>query len=258
MSKASKTIEREPFRRANADGVGVGSADGSGEMFDAIAERYDLLNRVLSLGLDAGWRRKAVRALRLPSTAEALDLATGTADLALEMARQHPLANVVGLDPSGGMLRRGRRKVADSPSHDRIRLEQGSAESLPFDEDSFDGVGMAFGIRNVTDRPAALREMARVCRPDGRVAILELSEPRGLIGLGAKFYLRSVVPWLGGLLAGSREYRYLQRSIAAFPPPDRFAEVMHEAGLEMVELRPLLFGVCHLYVARPRVEENVR
>ena len=115
---------------------------------------------------------------------------------------------------------------------------------------------MAFGIRNVTDRPAALREMARVCRPSGRVAILELSEPRGLIGFGAKFYLRSVVPWIGGLLAGSREYRYLQRSIAAFPPPDRFVDLMAESGLEVVELRPLLFGVCHLYVARPLSEAS--
>lgn len=253
MSKATETLEPKPFGRTNADGVGVDSADGSGEMFDAIAERYDLLNRVLSLGLDGGWRRAAVGALELPARAEVLDLATGTADLALEMARQVPGAQVVGLDPSAGMLRRGHRKVEESPVRGRIRLEQGSAESLPFERDSFDGVGMAFGIRNVTDRPAALREMARVCRPSGRVAILELSEPRGLIGFGAKFYLRSVVPWVGGMLAGSREYRYLQRSIAAFPPPDQFAEVMKECGLEVVEVRPLLFGVCHLYVSRPAV-----
>ena len=256
MSKATDTIEQEQLGRANADGVGVGTADGSGEMFDAIAERYDLLNRVLSLGLDAGWRRQAVDALRLPTAGDALDLATGTADLALEMARQAPEARVIGVDPSAGMLQRGRRKVEDTTSRDRIHLEQGSAESLPFDEDSFDGVGMAFGIRNVPDRPAALREMARVCRPAGRVAILELSEPRGLIGLGAKFYLRSVVPWLGGLLAGSREYRYLQRSIAAFPPPDQFADLMRDSGLDVLETRPLLFGVCHLYVARPASSES--
>ena len=258
MSKASDTIEQKHLGRTNADGVGVGSADGSGEMFDAIADRYDLLNRVLSLGLDGGWRRQAVDALQLPTPADALDLATGTADLALEMARQAPEARVVGVDPSAGMLRRGRRKVEDLQIADRIRLEQGSAEALPFGENSFDGVGMAFGIRNVTDRPAALREMARVCRPAGRVAILELSEPRGLIGLGAKFYLRSVVPWLGCLLAGSREYRYLQRSIAAFPPPDRFAELMQDNGLEVLEQRPLLFGVCHLYIARPASAESQR
>ena len=258
MSNASDTIEPKQPRGTNADGVGVGSADGSGEMFDAIAERYDLLNRVLSLGLDGGWRRQAVEALQLPTPADALDLATGTADLALEMARQAPQARVVGVDPSAGMLRRGRRKVDDAQSGNSIRLEQGSAESLPFDEDSFDGVGMAFGIRNVPDRPAALREMARVCRPAGRVAILELSEPRGLIGLGAKFYLRSVVPWVGGLLAGTREYRYLQRSIAAFPPPERFADLMRDSGLEVLELRSLLFGVCHLYIARPASPEPQR
>lgn len=255
MSKTRDIIESQGIGRTNADGVGVGSADGSGEMFDAIAQRYDLLNRVLSLGLDGGWRRAAVEALELPESADVLDLATGTADLALEMAERVPEARVLGVDPSAGMLERGRHKIAESSSAGRIELQQGAAEALPFEADTFDGIGMAFGIRNVGDRPAALREMARVCRPTGRVAILELSEPRGVIGVGAKFYLRSVVPWLGAVLSGSREYRYLQRSIEAFPPPDVFVQRMEECGLEVIEVRALLFGVCHLYVARPRSGE---
>lgn len=223
---------------------------GSGEMFDLIARRYDLLNRVLSMGVDQGWRRQTVRALALPEGARVLDLATGTADLAIQIARRHPDATVVGLDPSQNMLDVGRDKVA--PLDGRVRLDLGDAQSLPYDDDHFDGVTIAFGIRNVPDRARALREMARVTRPGGRVAILELSEPQGgILGPLARFHIRVLVPRIGGWLSGSREYRYLQESIAAFPPPDEFADVMEGAGLRVLEVRPLTFGVCCLYVAEP-------
>jgi len=228
-------------------------SDGSGEMFDAIAGRYDLLNRLLSLGIDQGWRRQTVRELRLPERARVLDLATGTADLALLIANLHPDAVVTGLDPSTGMLEVGRRKVDEAGLGSRIQLVQGGAENLPFEPESFDGVSVAFGIRNVPDRPAALREMARVTRSGGRVAVLELSEPRsGLLGPLARFHVHTVVPWLGGLVSGSREYRYLQQSIAAFPPPDLFARTMEDSGLSVLATFPLTFGVCHLYVAEPK------
>ena len=227
---------------------------GSGAMFDAIAARYDRLNRILSLGLDHGWRRQTVRALNLDScdgSAEVLDLATGTADLALAVVRQHPGATVVGSDPSQGMLTVGEQKVGEAGYADRIHLEVGDAQALPYADDRFDGCCIAFGIRNVPDRARALREMARVTRSGGRVAILELAEPeRGLLALGARFYIRVVVPRVGAWLSGAREYRYLQRSIEAFPPAPRFAELMTEAGLEVLEVRPLTFGVVNLYVAR--------
>lgn len=227
--------------------------EGSGAMFDRIAERYDLLNRIISLGIDQRWRRLTCAALELPEAGRALDLATGTADLALLIARTHPSVSVVGVDPSEKMLEKGRHKVAAAGLDGRIELVTGDAQELAFDDASFDATCIAFGIRNVPDRLQGLREMARVTKPTGRVAILELSEPRkGLLGPVARFHVHTVVPWVGGLLSGAREYRYLQRSIAAFPPPETFAAMMDEAGLEVLRVQPLTFGVAHLYVGRPR------
>lgn len=228
---------------------------GSGAMFDAIADRYDLLNRIISLGVDQSWRRRTADALALPARggARVLDLATGTADLARTVALRFPDASVIGVDPSPRMLAVGARKIAAAGLSDRVTLRLGDAERLNFEDASFDGVCMAFGIRNVVDRPAALREMARVTRPGGRVAILELSEPRaGLFGRLARFHIHEVVPAVGAVLSGRGEYRYLQRSIAAFPPAAEFAALMDEAGLEVITALPLTFGVSHLYVAAPR------
>jgi demethylmenaquinone methyltransferase / 2-methoxy-6-polyprenyl-1,4-benzoquinol methylase len=226
---------------------------GSGEMFDAIAPRYDLLNRLLSLGIDQRWRRLLVQSLQLGPGARVLDHATGTADLALMIARSGPAVHVLGLDPSSEMLRIGSAKVAAAGLSERVELRRGDAERLEgVASASFDGVSMAFGIRNVRDRASALREFARVTRPGGRVAILELSEPRGgLLGPLARWHVHSVVPWLGALLSGAREYRYLQASIAAFPPPGEFAQLMEQSGLSVQLIQPLTFGVCHLYVGTP-------
>jgi len=235
--------ERMP--RPEATGV----RPGSGAMFDAIAPRYDLLNRLLSLGIDQSWRTRAVEALRIPKGGRVLDLATGTADLALRMLRHEPSAEVVGLDPSQKMLEAGRKKIAEAGLGARIELVLGDAETLPFAGASFDAVSIAFGIRNVPNRSRALSEMRRVTRPGGRVVVLELSEPRGFLSGLAKFHVHTVVPNLGALLSGAREYRYLEQSIAAFPPPEVFAELMKGAGLTVLETVPLTFGVCHLYVA---------
>ena len=131
-------------------------------------------------------------------------------------------------------------------------MRVGDAQDLPFEDDSVDGVTIAFGIRNVPDRPKALREMARVTKASGRVVILELSEPRGgLMGKLARTYVHEVVPRMGALLSGAKEYRYLQRSIEAFPPADVFARTMEEAGLRVLEAPALAFGAAHLYVATP-------
>lgn len=227
--------------------------DGSGRMFDAIASRYDLLNRIISLGVDQRWRARTVAALGLgDGPAEVLDLATGTADLALRVARAHPGASVVGVDPSTEMLAIGRGKVREAGLGDRVTLAEGDAQALPFEDDRFDGVTIAFGIRNVPDRARALREMARVTKPGGTVAILELSEPRrGIVAPFARFHVHHVVPILGAWLSGSREYRYLQRSIEAFPEPAAFAEVMEDGGLAVDRVEPFTFGTCALYVATP-------
>lgn len=228
------------------------STPGSGAMFDAIAERYDLLNRVISLGVDQRWRRRTVRSLELRGPSRVLDLATGTADLALLTAAMCPDANLVGLDPSEKMLAVGRAKVAEKGLAHRVELVVGDAQALPFEDASFDAITMAFGIRNVPDRGRALAEMARVLRPGGRVGILELGEPReGPLAALARFHVHTVVPRLGAWLSRAPEYRYLERSIAAFPAPEVFAARMEESGLSVVAVERLSFGVCHLYVGTP-------
>jgi len=238
----------------------MSAREGSGAMFDAIAPRYDLLNRVMSLGVDQGWRRRTVEAVApalasasasaSTSTSTILDLATGTADLAIALAKRWRGAQVTGLDPSVGMLAAGQKKLAATPN---VRLLEGDARALPFAPASFDAVTMAFGIRNVpaAERVLALAEMARVTRPGGRIAILELGEPRGVLGPLARFHVHTLVPRLGAWLSGAREYRYLEKSIAAFPAPEKFADLMRVAGLRVLELSRLTFGACCLYVATP-------
>lgn len=223
-------------------------------MFDGIAHRYDLVNRVISLGIDQSWRKKTVRALALQPGAKVLDLATGTGDLAIMIARLHPHVSLVGVDPSQKMLEVGQKKLDAEQLSERIELKVGDAQALDFPDRTFDGVSIAFGIRNVPDRVQGLREMARVTKAGGRIAILELSEPRGgLLGPLARFHVHSVVPAVGALLSGAKEYHYLQKSIAAFPTARRFEGMMREAGLRIVASTALTFGVCHLYVGEPIV-----
>ncbi|MFN0247279.1 MAG: bifunctional demethylmenaquinone methyltransferase/2-methoxy-6-polyprenyl-1,4-benzoquinol methylase UbiE [Kofleriaceae bacterium] len=246
MSATDQAIEST---RPNA------AALGSGQMFDRIARRYDFVNRVLSLGLDKSWRRRTVRALRLGERPRVLDLATGTGDLAVDIARMTPGATVIGLDPSPNMLAIGREKMVKKHLADRVTLVEGDAQALPYANCEMDAATIAFGIRNVPDRARALREMARVVRPGGRVAILELSEGRrGMMGAMARFHTRHVVPKLGALLSGKREYHYLQKSIAAFPPAEEFAALMTSCGLAVIEVTPLTFGAATLYVATPSEE----
>ena len=224
---------------------------GDGQFFDGIAERYDLLNRILSLGMDGRWRKKAVAALELKDGATILDVATGTADLALTIAEKNPKVSVVGIDPSKEMLAIGRDKAVDKGVDTRVELAMGDGQALGFEDDRFDGAVVSFGIRNFPDRLQGLREMTRVVRPGAPVVILELSEPGGgVMGGLSKLYVHGMVPRIGAMLSGSKEYRYLQESIAAFPPPEDFCALMEEAGLTEVRAEPLTFGAVHLFVGR--------
>ncbi len=222
-------------------------------MFGGIAKRYDLLNRVISLGVDQRWRQQTVEALGLDSPAHAtvVDLATGTGDLGILTAKRFPRVRIVGVDPSVEMMAVGKRKVAARGLADRITFVEGDAQRLPFSDASIDGLTMAFGIRNVPDRAQALSEMVRVLRPGAKAAILELSEPQeGVFGALGRFHMHRVVPWVGAMLSGEREYRYLPQSIAAFPKPDVFADMMRSAGFAVNAVVPFTFGVCQLFVGQ--------
>lgn len=222
---------------------------GSGEMFDRIASRYDRMNQIISLGLDRGWRKALVESLHVPDGSAVLDVATGTGDVAMAIANHYAKATVVGLDPSEGMLGVGRGKVAHERFKGRVRLDFGDAQDMKYETNSFSSSCISFGIRNVPDRLKGLREMVRVTGPRGKIAVLELSEPRGgILAPFARFHVHHIVPLLGALLSGEKEYRYLQKSIAAFPPAKQFATLMEEAGLEEVQVRRLFMGVAHLYV----------
>jgi len=209
-------------------------------MFDRVSGRYDLLNRILSLGMDRGWRRRAVESLRLRPGDRVLDVACGTGDLALAAAGAAPRILAAGADFSAPMLRIARRKADRRGVPFRAAL--GAAEALPFRGGVFAAAAVAFGVRNVPDRSVALREMARAVRPGGRVAVLEFTEagetPADRI---AGWYLRRLLPRIGGLFSERAAYEYLTLSVGAFPPPDLFLEEMRAAGLvrpEAVRLPP--------------------
>ena len=222
-------------------------------MFDAIARRYDLLNRVLSAGRDRAWRARAVDALGLQGGERVLDLCTGTADLALALASPRGGAgSVVGVDFSAEMLRLGRVKVARRRPAGSVRLLRADAERIPLGDAAVDGATIAFGIRNVRDRAAALAEVRRVLRPGGRLAILEFGEPGPApVRAAYRWYFHYLLPLVGRFASrhGSA-YAYLPASVGAFPGPPAFCELLRRAGFADVSVAPLTFGIVYLYSAR--------
>jgi demethylmenaquinone methyltransferase/2-methoxy-6-polyprenyl-1,4-benzoquinol methylase len=219
-------------------------------MFDRIAPRYDLLNRLLSAGIDARWRRLAVAALDPRGPAPLLDLCSGTADLLLEALPRDANLRGVGADLSEGMLRRGRAKLARDGLSGRAALVAADGESLPFAAESFGNALVAFGIRNIADREGALRELHRVLRPGGRLVVLEFSMPAGGLGKAYRFYFRHVLPRVGAWISGDGEaYRYLPASVAVFPDPPAFGALLERAGFAAVGWTPLTAGIAHLHRA---------
>ncbi len=220
------------------------------EMFDSIAHRYDLLNRLLSLGIDRRWRKFAVGQLQIPEGGRVLDVATGTGDVALEIASRTPSSvRVVGEDFTQSMLVHGREKIASSPFRDRIVLVNAPCESMPHPSRVFDGVTIAFGIRNVVDRLAGLKEMNRVLKPGGRAVILEFSNPRSRVFKALYyFYFRRVLPVVGGLLSKRSAYQYLPDSVLEFPDQESFKALMAEAGFADLRHFDLTFGIATVYV----------
>lgn len=219
-------------------------------MFSAIAPRYDFLNRLLSAGRDRYWRREAIRATAIPPRGRLLDICTGTADMALEAARQFPDARIVGVDFSRPMIALGVGKIERARLSDRISLQVAPAEILPFPDESFDATTVAFGLRNVPDRLRGLREMHRVLCPGGHAVILEFTTPTSL--LFRKLYLwyfHRVLPWVGRLVSGHPSaYSYLPASVADFPPPDGLVTWMRETGFREVSYRLLTRGIVAIHV----------
>jgi demethylmenaquinone methyltransferase/2-methoxy-6-polyprenyl-1,4-benzoquinol methylase len=220
------------------------------EMFDAIAPRYDLLNRLLSLGIDRRWRTFAVGQLQISPGGRVLDVATGTGDVALEIASRTPESVlIVGEDFTQGMLVHGQKKIAQSPYRHRIVLVNAPCESMPHPSAVFDGVTIAFGIRNVVDRLAGLQEMFRVLKPGGRAVILEFSNPSSRFFRGLYyFYFRKVLPFIGGLLSRRSAYQYLPDSVLEFPDQKTFVALMEQAGFGDLKHFDRTFGIATVYV----------
>jgi demethylmenaquinone methyltransferase / 2-methoxy-6-polyprenyl-1,4-benzoquinol methylase len=217
-------------------------------MFDRIAPRYDLLNHLLSAGIDTRWRKSAVDFLALEDPGRVLDLATGTGDLLIEALRRDPMRHGLGVDLSSGMLIRGRRKLEQHGLGGRGTLAAGDGERLPLGSNLFAGALIAFGIRNIGDTEAALRELLRVLAPGGRVVVLEFSMPGGALGGAYRFYFERILPRIGGLVSGNRAaYAYLPASVQRFPGGPSFAALMEKAGFGSVAWRPLTAGIAHLY-----------
>jgi demethylmenaquinone methyltransferase/2-methoxy-6-polyprenyl-1,4-benzoquinol methylase len=220
-------------------------------MFDAIAPRYDLLNHLLSAGIDRRWRTRAIRTLQLTGRETLIDVCTGTADIALSATGA---ARVIGIDFAGAMLKLGLAKVRRAGEDRRIALVRGDALRLPVADATADAVTIAFGIRNVQRPDVGCAEMARVLRRGGRLAILEFGMPR-VPGVRAlyEWYFSSVLPFIGRRISGhGGAYSYLPASVGSFPPPAEFVTVLRQAGFADVRAVPLTFGIVYLYTAVKR------
>ena len=226
------------------------------KLFTVVAGRYDFLNHLLSLGLDFVWRRQAVAALRLKGGAPlVLDMACGTADIALAVARRFPRARVVAEDFTPAMLERGAEKIRRHGLRARIFPVLASCEAIPHPDQTFDAAIIAFGIRNVENRPKGLSELVRVLKPGGRLVVLEFS-PAVLPGwrLLCRFYCRHVLPLVAGRFSSPQAYRYLARSIEEFPDDARFRALMRAAGCVKIVQKRLFPGLVTLHVGhRPRL-----
>ena len=230
------------------------SASPIAAMFDRISPNYDALNHLLSLNIDKVWRRKAAKTATKKQPNAILDLATGTGDLAIALAKRNPQAHIIGMDISEKMLDIGKAKVAQQMMENQIELGLGDAASLPFEGDSFDAVTVAFGVRNFENLDKSLSEIHRVLKQDGLIVILEFSMPeRFPVKQLYRFYFKRVLPKIGRRLSKDPgAYTYLPESVEHFPKPDDFIQLLLEKGLENGTKRPLSFGIATLYKAEKR------
>lgn len=227
----------------------AGKKEQVARMFDNISARYDFLNHFLSLGIDIGWRKKAIRQLASIQPKLILDVATGTGDFAIEALRLKP-DQVIGVDISEGMLAVGRKKMKDKKLDDRIMLCHGDSENLPFEENKFDALVVGFGVRNFENLEKGLAEMLRVVRPGGKVVILEFSKPAKFpFKQLYNFYFKLVLPKIGRWVSkDSAAYSYLPESVEAFPEGSRLVEILDRVGYKYITCKTLTFGISSLYI----------
>ncbi len=219
------------------------------EMFDNIAPKYDLLNRVLTLGIDTIWRKKAINMLDKVNHKKILDVATGTADVALEIHKQLNPEEIIGLDISPVMIDHGNVKVKKKGVEDIIKLEVGDSENMRFEDHYFDAVTVSFGVRNFGNLEKGLSEMHRILRQDGKVVILEFSKPKMFpFKQLYNFYFKNILPLIGK--KGSKDdnaYEYLYKSVQAFPDYEKFGEILEKVGFRSVQWKSLSLGICTIY-----------
>lgn len=219
------------------------------EMFNKIAHRYDFLNRFMSAGIDIGWRKKAIRELTTLRPKVILDVATGTADVALLTNKLLHPNKIIGIDISQGMLNLGKEKIEKLNLQRTIELQLGDSEALDFEDNYFDAVTVAFGVRNFENLEKGLKEILRVLKPRGKFVVLECSKPnkKGFKGI-YHFYMNKIMPNFGSLFSGNKQaYLYLNNSVQAFPEGLQFLNIMNEAGFTQTYLKTLSLGVCTIY-----------
>lgn len=220
------------------------------EMFNNISSKYDFLNHLLSMGIDRSWRKKAIRQLKDLRPQRILDIATGTGDFAIEALKVNP-TEVIGVDISEGMLEVGREKLKARKLDHIVKLEKGDSENLPFEENFFDAVIVAFGVRNFENLKAGLQNMYKVVRPGGKVVILEFSMPtRFPMKQLYSFYSKNILPLIGKTVSkDTAAYSYLPESVKAFPYGKEFLDILESVGFKKNKCTPLTFGICSIYVA---------
>ena len=219
------------------------------EMFDSIAGNYDAMNRFLSARTDIGWRKKAIRILKKDDPKLILDVATGTADMAIVACKILNPEKVIGIDISEGMLEIGRNKIKKLLLEGCITLVKGDGETINFPDNSFDAITVAFGVRNFEHLEKGLQEMYRVLKPGGQMVVLEFSRPKNLIIKKLyNFYMDKVAPNFGNLFAKNKDaYQYLNDSAQKFPEREQFAEILKNTGYKNVLIKPLTLGICCIY-----------
>lgn len=220
------------------------------QMFDNISPKYDFLNRSLSLGIDVWWRKKMMRKLKGLALNQVLDIATGTADVALATSKLKP-NSIIGVDISEGMLAVGRIKVEKKGLSSLIKLQKADSENLPFSENQFDAITVAFGVRNFEHLSKGIDEMCRVLKPGGKLVILEFSRPRIFpVKQLYDFYFRYFCPWWGKVVSKDNSaYKYLYDSVSAFPEGEKFLTIAQQSGFKQLKAQRLTFGIVSLYTA---------